>query len=39
MDFNNKIAVITGENICIDGGTTRQMIYHGENGCVLEKGR
>jgi len=23
---------ITGENICIDGGMTRQMIYHGENG-------
>lgn len=39
MDFNNKIAVITSENICIDGGMTRQMIYHGENGCVLEKGR
>lgn len=39
MDFNNKIAVVTGENICIDGGMTRQMIYHGENGCVLEKGR
>ena len=29
MDFNNKIAsFITGENICIDGGMTRQMIYH-----------
>ena len=39
MDFNNKIAVVTGENICIDGGMTRQMIYHGENGCVLEKDR
>ena len=32
MDFNNKIAVVTGENICIDGGMTRQMIYHGDNG-------
>ena len=21
---------ITGENICIDGGMTRQMIYHGD---------
>ena len=39
MDFNNKIAVVTGGNICIDRGMTRQMIYHGENGCVLEKGR
>lgn len=27
---------ITGENICIDGGMTRQMIYHGENGWELE---
>lgn len=26
---------ITGENICIDGGMTRQMIYHGENGWTL----
>ena len=28
---------ITGENICIDGGMTRQMIYHGDYGWVLEK--
>ncbi len=28
---------ITGENICIDGGMTRQMIYHGDNGWKLEK--
>ena len=28
---------ITGENICIDGGMTRQMIYHGDCGWVLEK--
>ena len=26
---------ITGENICIDGGMTRQMIYHGDNGWVF----
>ena len=26
---------ITGENICIDGGMTRQMIYHGEHGWTL----
>ena len=28
---------ITGENICIDGGMTRQMIYHGDYGWKLEK--
>ena len=28
---------ITGENICIDGGMTKQMIYHGDHGWVLEK--
>ena len=27
---------ITGENICIDGGMTRQMIYHGDLGWSLE---
>ena len=26
---------ITGENICIDGGMTRNMIYHGDNGWTL----
>ncbi len=26
---------ITGENICIDGGMTRQMIYHGDHGWSL----
>ena len=26
---------ITGENICIDGGMTRQMIYHGDHGWAL----
>ena len=31
-------AFITGENICIDGGMTRQMIYHAEHGWRLEKG-
>ena len=30
---------ITGENICIDGGMTRQMIYHADYGWTLnEKG-
>ena len=27
---------ITGENICIDGGMTKQMIYHGDYGWTLE---
>ena len=27
---------ITGENICIDGGMTKQMIYHGEYGWTLQ---
>ena len=26
---------ITGENICIDGGMTKQMIYHGDHGWLL----
>lgn len=29
---------ITGENICIDGGMTRQMIYHGDCGWTLNVG-
>ena len=28
---------ITGENVCIDGGMTRQMIYHGDFGWILDK--
>ena len=28
---------ISGENICIDGGMTRQMIYHGDHGWHLDK--
>ena len=27
---------ITGENICIDGGMTRNMIYHGDFGWTLD---
>ena len=27
---------ITGENICIDGGMTKQMIYHGDFGWKME---
>ena len=33
---SDKAGFITGENICIDGGMTRQMIYHGDNGWNLE---
>lgn len=33
---SHKAGFITGENICIDGGMTRQMIYHGDNGWSLE---
>ncbi len=29
---SDQAGFITGENICIDGGMTRQMIYHGEHG-------
>lgn len=29
---SEKTGFITGENICIDGEMTRQMIYHGEHG-------
>lgn len=43
MDISNmvlflcseKAGFITGENICIDGGMTHQMIYHGDNGWVM----
>ncbi len=28
---------ITGEDICIDGGMTKQMIYHGDFGWTLDK--
>ena len=33
---SDKAGFITGENICIDGGMTRQMIYHGDNGWTLK---
>ena len=33
---SDKAGFITGENICIDGGMTRQMIYHGDFGWSLE---
>ena len=33
---SDKAGFITGENICIDGGMTRQMIYHGDWGWRLD---
>ena len=33
---SEKAGFITGENICIDGGMTRLMIYHGEHGWSYE---
>ena len=32
---SNAAGFITGENICIDGGMTKQMIYHGDHGWSL----
>ena len=34
---SDKAGFITGENICIDGGMTKQMIYHGEHGWTLQR--
>ena len=33
---SEKAGFITGENICIDGGQTRLMIYHGDHGWSLK---
>ena len=33
---SDKAGFITGENICIDGGMTRLMIYHGDHGWTYE---
>lgn len=35
---SDKAGFITGENICIDGGMTKLMIYHGEHGWDYSKG-
>ncbi len=32
---SDKAGFITGENICIDGGMTRLMVYHGDEGWGL----
>lgn len=34
---SDKAGFITGENICIDGGMSRQMIYHNDFGWKLDK--
>lgn len=33
---SDKAGFITGENICIDGGMTKQMIYHDDNNWKLD---
>ena len=33
---SDKAGFITGENICIDGGQTNLMIYHGDHGWTLQ---
>lgn len=33
---SDKAGFITGENICIDGGMTKLMIYHGEHGWTYD---
>ena len=33
---SEKAGFITGENICIDCGMTRQMIYHDDNGWMYD---
>ena len=35
---SEKAGFITGENICIDGGMTRLMVYHGDHGWMLNEG-
>lgn len=34
---SEKAGFITGENVCIDGGMTRQMIYHDDHGWSLSE--
>ncbi|MBP5294584.1 MAG: SDR family oxidoreductase [Lachnospiraceae bacterium] len=35
--LSDKAGFITGENILVDGGMTKLMIYHGDNGWTLEE--
>ena len=34
---SDKAGFITGENICIDGGMTKLMIYHNDHGWTLNE--
>jgi len=34
---SDKAGFITGENICIDGGMTKLMVYHGDHGWTLNE--
>ena len=34
---SDRAGFITGENVCIDGGMTRLMIYHGDHGWTMEE--
>jgi len=34
---SDKAGFITGENICIDGGQTKLMIYHGDHGWTYDQ--
>ena len=34
---SEKAGFITGENLCVDGGMTRLMVYHGDHGWTLER--
>ena len=35
---SDKAGFITGENICIDGGMTKLMVYHNDFGWSLNEG-
>ena len=35
---SDKAGFITGENICIDGGMTKLMVYHDDHGWKFERG-
>ncbi len=37
MTFKDSARFTTGENICIDGGMTRHMIYHNDFGWRFEE--
>ncbi len=35
-EFKDKAGFITGKDICVDGGMTKLMIYHGDHGWKLK---